>query len=68
MPNEPQRRERQMTLWESDGRIVPLKPEVQSGGSKPASVSFTGPVQGRRPSQHEIQTGHRPYPETETRC
>jgi len=38
MPNEPQRRERQMTLWESDGRIVPLKPEVQSGGSKPGNA------------------------------
>ena len=34
MPNEPQRRERQMTLWESDGRIVPLKPVPQTGGSK----------------------------------
>lgn len=34
MPHEPQRRERQMTLWESDGRIVPLKPVVQTGGSK----------------------------------
>ena len=30
MPDEPQRQERQMTLWESDGRIVPLKREVQS--------------------------------------
>ena len=34
MPHEPQRRERQMTLWESDGRIVPLKPVHQTGGSK----------------------------------
>ena len=68
MPNEPQRRERQMTLWESDGRIVPMKPAVQAGGLKPASVSFTGPVQGRRPSQHEIQTGHRPHSATDDRC
>lgn len=34
MPHEPQRRERQITLWESDGRIVPLKPVAQTGGSK----------------------------------
>lgn len=34
MPAEPQRRERQMTFWESDGRIVPLKREVQPRGSK----------------------------------
>ncbi len=34
MPTEPQRRERQMTFWDSAGRIVPLKPVVQTGGSK----------------------------------
>ena len=34
MPAEPQRRERQMTLWESDGRIVPLKAAHQAVGSK----------------------------------
>ena len=34
MPHEPQRRERQTTFWESDGRIVPLKPVQQTGGSK----------------------------------
>ncbi len=34
MPDQPQRRERQTTLWESDGRIVPLKTAHQAVGSK----------------------------------
>ena len=38
MPAEPQRRERQMAFWDSDGRIVPLKREVQSRGSKPGNA------------------------------
>jgi len=38
MPAEPQRRERQMTLRESDGRIVPWKRENQSRGSKPGNA------------------------------
>ena len=38
MPAEPQRRERQMAFWESDGRIVPLKREGQSRGSKPGNA------------------------------
>ena len=38
MPAEPQRRERQMTLWESDGCIVPLKLEDQSSGTKPGNT------------------------------
>lgn len=38
MPAEPQRRERQMALWDSDGRIVPLKREAQSRRSKPGNA------------------------------
>ena len=38
MPAEPQRRERQMAFWESDGRIVPLKREGQSRRSKPGNA------------------------------
>jgi RNA-directed DNA polymerase len=37
MPHEPQRRERQMTFWESDGRIVPIARESQSRASKPGN-------------------------------
>ena len=38
MPDEPQRRRRQMTLWESDGRIVPLKFATAADGSKRSNV------------------------------
>lgn len=38
MLDEPQRRERQRTFWESDGRIVPLKRDDQSRGSKPGNA------------------------------
>ena len=34
MPDKSKRQERQMTLWESDDCIVPLKPDDQSGRSK----------------------------------
>ena len=45
MPAEPQRRERQTTLWESDGRIVP------SGVlTRHVRRSWVMPVEGRRPS------------------
>jgi hypothetical protein len=39
MPAEPQRRERQMTLWESDGRIVPLRRAVQACATKLGNAS-----------------------------
>ncbi len=38
MPAEPPRRERQMTLWESDGRIVPQKRAEQVRGTKPGNA------------------------------
>ena len=38
MPAEPQRRERQTALWDSDGRIVPLKREHRSRRSKPGNA------------------------------
>ena len=50
MPAEPQRRERQMTLWESDGRIVPLKREGQSRGSKPGNAGAGKAVRPSRDS------------------
>ncbi len=34
MPPKPERRERQMTFWASDGRIVPLKSATAADGSK----------------------------------
>ena len=34
MSDEPQRRERQMTFWESDGRIVPLKSATADGSKR----------------------------------
>lgn len=34
MPTEPQRRDRQMTFWESDGRIVPKKSASPADGEK----------------------------------
>jgi group II intron reverse transcriptase/maturase len=38
MPTEPQRRERQTTFWESDGRIVPQQLEDQSRETKPGNA------------------------------
>jgi group II intron reverse transcriptase/maturase len=35
MPNKPNTQGKQMTLWESDDRIVPQKPSDQEGGTKP---------------------------------
>ena len=61
MPTEPQRRERQMTLWESDGRIVPLKPEVQSGGSKPGNAGAgkaAKPTRGPDRAPTVLRDGH----------
>ena len=38
MPDKPNQQERQMTLRESDGRIVPLKSGIQSDGMKPSNI------------------------------
>jgi RNA-directed DNA polymerase len=38
MPNKPNKLGKQMTLWESDDRIVPQKPSNQEGGTKPSNV------------------------------
>lgn len=38
MPDKPKQQGRQMTLWESDGRIVPQPAEVQSVGGKPGNA------------------------------
>ena len=48
MPDKPQKRERQTTLRESDDRIVPLKREDQSRGSKPGNA---GAGKAVRPSR-----------------
>lgn len=53
MPAEPQRRERQMTLWESDGCIVPLKRDAQSRGVKPGNA---GAGKAARPSRDSDPT------------
>jgi RNA-directed DNA polymerase len=39
MPDEPQRRERQTTLWESDGRIVPSRRANQARATKLGNAS-----------------------------
>jgi RNA-directed DNA polymerase len=38
MPNKPNTLGKQMTLWESDDRIVPQTPSDQEGGTKPSNV------------------------------
>lgn len=38
MPDKPKQRGRQMTIRESDGRIVPLKSGTQSDGMKPSNI------------------------------
>jgi hypothetical protein len=48
MPNEPHEQEQQTTLWKSDDRIVPLKREDQSRGSKPGNA---GAGKADRPSR-----------------
>jgi len=53
MPAEPQRRERQMTFWESDGCIVPLKPADQAGGSKPGN---SGAGKAAKPTRETDRT------------
>ena len=58
MPAEPQRRERQMTLWESDGRIVPLKREDRSRGSKPGNAGAGKAAKLTREPDRAL-TGHR---------
>ncbi|MEZ6138739.1 MAG: hypothetical protein R3C53_27960 [Pirellulaceae bacterium] len=39
MPNKPKQRERQMTFWESDDRIVLLQREDQSRETKLGNAS-----------------------------
>ena len=53
MPTEPQRQERQTTLWESDGRIVPLSLEDQSSESKPGNA---GAGKAARPTRDSNRT------------
>ena len=53
MPDKLNKQGRQMTLRESDGCIVPPKPEVQSGGSKPGNA---GVGKAARPSRDSDRT------------
>ena len=48
MPDKPNTQGRQMTFRESDGRIVPTKPDRQSGGPKPGNA---GVGKAARPSR-----------------
>ncbi len=57
MLNKPKTLGKQMTLWGTDGRIVPQKPSDQEGGMKPSNIG-----EGRRTGQHASQLGQRPYP------
>ena len=50
MPNKPHQRERQTTTWKSDDRIVPLKREVPSRGSKPGNAGAGKAVRPSRDS------------------
>jgi group II intron reverse transcriptase/maturase len=50
MSNEPHKQERQTTLWKSDDRIVPLKREGQSRGSKPGNAGAGKAVRPSRDS------------------
>jgi len=53
MPNKLKRQERQMTLWESDRCIVPLKAEDQSVRMKPGNA---GAGKAARPSRDSKST------------
>ena len=63
MSNKLKKQERQMTLWESDGCIVPLKPQGQPavgnppGGSKPSNV---GAGKAARPTREPSRTPSAP--------
>ena len=56
MPNKPHKRERQTTRWKSDDRIVPLKREAQSRGSKPGNAGAGKPVRPSRESSEPPPT------------
>jgi len=53
MPDKPNQRGRQMTLRESDGRIVPTKLDDQSSGQKPGNA---GVGKAARPTRDSDQT------------
>ena len=50
MPNKPHKQGRQTTRWKSDDRIVPLKREAQSRGSKPGNAGAGKAVRPSRDS------------------
>ena len=52
MPHEPQRRERQTTFWESDGRIVPMTPDR----SCHEALSVLGDIIATQPTAEAWQT------------
>jgi hypothetical protein len=56
MPNKPHKQGPQMTLRNSDDRIVPLKREDQSRGSKPGNAGAGKAVRPSRDSDDPLPT------------
>ncbi len=56
MLNKPKTLGKQMTLWGTDGRIVPQKPSDQEGGMKPSNSVKEGGQANTRANLDSVHT------------